>query len=107
MIRRLTPAPEVWDSAALAAEVGALSVNTVDGDGVRLAAYWDDADPAALDDAGWAAAVAAHVPPPAPPADPFAAFAEMLDERLADPAVNSIAEVKAEIREALAAALGS
>ena len=49
-----------------------------------------------------AAAVAASVDPAVEESSALDAFRAQLDERLADPTVNSIAEIKSEIRSALA-----
>lgn len=60
MIRATAPLPAEFDPQALADQVGALCVNVIEPD--LLAAYWDDDNPAALDDAGWAAVVAGYTP---------------------------------------------
>lgn len=94
-------AREVWPNVR--------GCNEVSG---SVAVYFpDDAAPTVEQLAAWDATVAAWVDPPAPPPepDPVVLAAEAIqtevDTRLAPSSVNSIAEVKAAIRDGLAAAV--
>lgn len=54
MIRRLASPPAGWNGRFPVAPPGALSVNQVEQNGTKLAAYWNDDDNQAMTDAQWA-----------------------------------------------------
>ena len=113
MIRLVASRPASYNLEQLRLEAAAVApgcraVNEVAPD--QLAAYWDDTDAPAQ--GTWMDVVAAHIPEQQqlelnlpPEAVAAQAIADEIDARLAPGSVNSISEVKAAIRDGLAAAV--
>jgi hypothetical protein len=107
MIRLLATPPAAYQLGQLQTEAGALACNIV---GDQIAGYWPDGQ--APTQAEWDAIVAANVPTPDPTSSSPEVIAAQaiqaeIDARLAPTDVNSIAEMKAAIRDGLAAAVAN